>query len=157
MGAVVKLDRSNYLGDLAAGIREDHEAVEQGKASGLKHAIAAGKKLIEAKKKVKEERGSWIEWVENNCKFTRQLANMYMRVAKMENAVLHLSFRQAIQRTKKRNKKRNEYYRAVKLETTDSDDDVVSKILELIGPIRSKHVAEQLIERYNAIKIKGAI
>jgi hypothetical protein len=145
--ANLKLIGSNYLGDLAAGIREDHDAVEQSKGAGLKHAIAAGKKLIEAKKKVKEERGSWIEWVEQNCKFTRRLASMYMRVAKMGNAVSHLSFREAIKQTTKKHRTKSEprpkqqvedWCRRFADELSNAIDDLQSKSekLELIEYLR---------------------
>jgi hypothetical protein len=113
--ANLKLIGSNYLGDLAAGIREDHDAVEHAKGAGLKHAIAAGKKLIEAKKTIKQERGSWIEWVKDKCKFSHSTANGYMRVAKIRNPVANLTYKDAIKQTVKTPRKKKEEGPPVKL------------------------------------------
>jgi hypothetical protein len=130
--ANLTLVQSNYLGDLAAGIREDHDAVEQSKSSGLKHAIAAGKKLIEAKRQVKEEHGSWIEWVEENCKFELSTAQKYMRVSKIRNAVPHLSFREAIKQT-------------VKKKRPKKTDDISFTPMQTLTMIRRQYVTQATI------------
>jgi len=83
----------NSLPALAESIRRDHAEVERCKQTGCEHAIRAGNALIEAKGAVK--RGAWLAFVAS-CGVPRSTAKAYMQVARMANAVGHLSFRKAV-------------------------------------------------------------
>jgi hypothetical protein len=72
---------SNSLADLAARIRQEHEAAESDLTSGLRHAIACGAMLIEAKAKI--GRGLWLGWLAEHCpRISERTAQAYMRVAR---------------------------------------------------------------------------
>jgi hypothetical protein len=66
----------NSLPDLAARIKAEHEAV----GAAMKHAIAAGELLAEAKSKVPH--GEWLPWLEANCEMSERTAQAYMRIAR---------------------------------------------------------------------------
>jgi len=66
----------NSLADLAARIKAEHEAVGE----AMKHAIAAGELLIEAKDKLPH--GKWLPWLEANCEMSERTAQAYMRIAR---------------------------------------------------------------------------
>lgn len=66
----------NSLPDLAARIRAAHQAVGE----AMKHAIAAGELLAEAKSKVPH--GDWLLWLEANCEMSERTAQGYMRIAR---------------------------------------------------------------------------
>jgi Protein of unknown function (DUF3102) len=78
--AVQAVDGSNYLADLAARIRAEHEASAVAMKRGLEHAINAGRLLIEAKEQLKH--GQWLPWLEEHCAMSERSAQLYMRLAR---------------------------------------------------------------------------
>src|SRR5271165_5330168 len=70
----------NSLPDLAARIRAEHEAVSVALKESVRHAIAAGELLIEAKRKLGH--GQWLPWLRDHCTISERTAQLYMRVAK---------------------------------------------------------------------------
>lgn len=96
------LRHSNSLADLAARIKPEHEAAAADFNSGLRHAMAAGELLIEAKANVPH--GQWLPWLKDNCTMSERTAQAYMRVAHSLNnlddtkaqRVADLSFRDAL-------------------------------------------------------------
>jgi hypothetical protein len=93
---------SNSLADLAARIRVEHEAASVALKNGLRHAIAAGGLLIEAKAQLKH--GQWLPWLTEYCSISERSAQGYMRVARELGAldeakaqrIADLSFRDAL-------------------------------------------------------------
>jgi len=97
------LARSNSLVDLAACIRQEHEASASALKCGLEHAIKAGRLLIEAKEQLKH--GRWLPWLKEHCEVPERTAQAYMRVARTfghldedsnPQRVADLSFRNAL-------------------------------------------------------------
>jgi hypothetical protein len=70
----------NSLPDLAARIRVEHEAVSAALKESVRHAIAAGELLIEAKGQLGH--GRWLPWLRDHCAISERTAQLYMRVAK---------------------------------------------------------------------------
>jgi hypothetical protein len=70
----------NSLPDLAARIRAEHEAVSAALRDSVRHAIAAGELLIEAKGQLGH--GRWLPWLRDHCAISERTAQLYMRVAK---------------------------------------------------------------------------
>jgi protein gp37 len=70
----------NYLPGLAKQINAEHDAAVGSARDAIEHVIRAGNLLIEAKAKVKH--GEWQDWVERNCRFSIDTAQVYMKVAK---------------------------------------------------------------------------
>jgi hypothetical protein len=98
------LAQSNSLTDLAARIKAEHEAVGDALKNSVRHAIAAGELLIEAKAQLKH--GTWLPWLKDHCGVTARSAQAYMRVARTLGAALNgpnakrvadLSFRDSLQ------------------------------------------------------------
>jgi hypothetical protein len=91
----------NSLPDLAARIRVEHEAVSESLKESVRHAIAAGELLIEAKAQLSH--GRWLPWLKDHCTISERSAQLYMRVAKsrteveeqMRNGVADLSLNEA--------------------------------------------------------------
>lgn len=87
----------NSLADLAARIRAEHDAAAQSLRDSVRHAIAAGELLIEAKAQL--EHGQWLPWLREHCTISERTAQLYMRTAKnreeietpMRNGVADLS------------------------------------------------------------------
>ena len=71
---------SNSLVDLAARIKTEHTAVSSALKERLRHAIAAGELLLEAKDQVPH--GQWLPWLQEHCSIFERTAQLYMRVAK---------------------------------------------------------------------------
>jgi hypothetical protein len=71
---------SNSLADLAARIRVEHTAVSTALKDSVKHAIAAGELLLEAKSQLAH--GQWLPWLRDHCAISERTAQLYMRVAK---------------------------------------------------------------------------
>jgi Protein of unknown function (DUF3102) len=71
---------SNSLADLAARIRAEHEAVGTAMKRGLKHAIAAGELLIEAKAQLAH--GQWLPYLREHCHVPERTAQRYMLLAR---------------------------------------------------------------------------
>ncbi len=57
--------QSNYLTDLAARIRAEHDATAEAFKSSIAHGIAAGALLMEAK--TQGSHGQWLMWLKANC------------------------------------------------------------------------------------------
>lgn len=74
------LSRSNSVADLAARILTEHRAVSTALKESVRHAIAAGELLIEAKNQVPH--GGWLPWLQEHCTMSERTAQLYMRVAK---------------------------------------------------------------------------
>jgi hypothetical protein len=91
----------NSLPDLAGRIRVEHEAVSESLKESVRHAIAAGELLIEAKGQLSH--GRWLPWLKDHCTISERTAQLYMRVAKsrtevedqMRNGVADLSLNEA--------------------------------------------------------------
>src|SRR6516164_1016138 len=89
-----KVERSNYLPELAARIRAEHEATAASLKSSVEHGIAAGELLIEAKSKIPH--GQWLPWLKANCAMSERTARDYMRLARLKvktATVAHLGLR----------------------------------------------------------------
>jgi len=78
--SVSDLEGSNYLPDLAHRIQVEHRAVSVSLKESLRHSIAAGELLIEAKEQVKH--GEWLPWLRDHCTISERTAQLYMRCAK---------------------------------------------------------------------------
>src|SRR6516165_401568 len=70
----------NSLPDLAARIRAEHQAVSAALRDSVRHAIAAGELLIEAKGQLGH--GRWLPWLRDHCAISERTAQLYVRVAK---------------------------------------------------------------------------
>ncbi len=75
----------NSLPDLAARIRAEHQAVSAALKESVRHAIAAGELLIEAKGQLGH--GRWLPWLQDHCTISERTAQLYMRVAKNRTEV----------------------------------------------------------------------
>jgi hypothetical protein len=62
----------NSLPDLAARIKAEHEAVSTALKESVRHAIAAGELLIEAKDRLKH--GEWLPWLKDHCTISERTA-----------------------------------------------------------------------------------
>jgi hypothetical protein len=95
------LGGSNYLIELAARIKAEHEAVSVALKDSVRHAIEAGSLLLEAKEQVKH--GQWLPWLREHCTISERTAQLYMRTAKnreeiekqIRNGVADLSLNEA--------------------------------------------------------------
>lgn len=76
---------SNSLPDLAARIRSEHEAVSSALKDSVRHAIAAGELLVEAKARLKH--GQWLPWLRDHCAMSERTAQLYMRCAKNRETI----------------------------------------------------------------------
>jgi hypothetical protein len=74
------------LNELAAEANREHAAVEDALVGVIMHAIAAGKALLQARRRV--ALGNWHEWLADNFAGSRELASRYMRLAHYEDIVL---------------------------------------------------------------------
>jgi hypothetical protein len=68
------------LPDLAAQINEHHRAAERAVNEALRHALEAGRLLIEAKGLVAH--GGWLPWLRENFEGSGRTARIYMMVAR---------------------------------------------------------------------------
>jgi Protein of unknown function (DUF3102) len=82
---ITSIEASNSLADLAARIRQEHEAAVAALNSAVVHAMTAGDLLIEAKAQVPH--GSWRGWVADNCKLSERSIRLYMQLAKHRGIV----------------------------------------------------------------------
>jgi Protein of unknown function (DUF3102) len=78
---------SNSLADLAARIKVEHTAVDAALKDSLRHALAAGDLLIEAKTLVSH--GQWLPWLRDHCEISERTAQLYMRCAKNRAEIEH--------------------------------------------------------------------
>jgi hypothetical protein len=83
--------QSNSLVDLAARIRNRHEAVAEALKHSVEHAMAAGDLLIEAKAQLKH--GQWGEWLQTFCSLSERTAQRYIRLARNREATFASSSR----------------------------------------------------------------
>jgi hypothetical protein len=65
--------------NLAERIRAEHQAVITAATDMVRHAIEAGRLLIEAKAQVNH--GGWLPWLEEHCELSERQAQRYMRLA----------------------------------------------------------------------------
>ncbi len=94
--------RTADLTTLADRVNAEHRACEEALKTGLRHAMAAGELLLEAKGRVKH--GDWGAWTRDNFEGSTRTAQAYMKVARelpsLEDAeaqrVADLSFRDAL-------------------------------------------------------------
>jgi hypothetical protein len=75
------------LGKLARKINDEHEAVRVATRRALKHAIAAGELLLEAKNRL-DQHGKWLPWLHANCQMPERTAQLYMRLARHASELL---------------------------------------------------------------------
>jgi hypothetical protein len=68
------------LGDIAARIRDEHDACAHAMKRGFEHAVAAGRLLIEAKAQVAH--GQWRQWLGDNVPASERTCQTYMQVAR---------------------------------------------------------------------------
>lgn len=76
---IIEVEGSNYLPELAARIKAEHEQCTVALKRGLQHAVAAGKLLIEAKAQLKH--GQWLRWLRDQCGIPERTARRYMQAA----------------------------------------------------------------------------
>lgn len=76
---------SNSLTVLAGRIRDEHLAVAESMRDSVRHAIAAGEALVEAKEQVPH--GGWLPWLRDHCSMSERTAQLYMRCAKNRAAI----------------------------------------------------------------------
>jgi N6-adenosine-specific RNA methylase IME4 len=74
------VEGSNYLVDIAARIKIEHQAVAASLKQSVHHAIAAGELLLEAKEQIPH--GEWLPWLSEHCGVTPRSAQGYMRLAR---------------------------------------------------------------------------
>jgi hypothetical protein len=74
------IEGSNSLADLAARIKVEHTAVSDSLKASVRHGIAAGELLIEAKAQLKH--GQWLPWLRDHVEISERTAQLYMRLAK---------------------------------------------------------------------------
>jgi hypothetical protein len=70
---------SSSLPGLAVRIRAEHEATAATLKDSIEHALQAGALLIEAKRQLES---GWRPWLAEQCAFSEDTANRYMRFAK---------------------------------------------------------------------------
>lgn len=80
--------KEGTLVQLAEKINLSHQKCLQTLGSTLEHARHTGGVLLEAKEKVTATGKKWLEWVQENCKFSVAEAQRYMRVANHYGALL---------------------------------------------------------------------
>jgi Protein of unknown function (DUF3102) len=80
MSDISTLAASNSLADLAARIKTWHTAVAAALKDSVRHGIAAGELLIEAKAQLKH--GEWLPWLRDHVEISERTAQLYMRLAK---------------------------------------------------------------------------
>ena len=68
------------LATLAEQIRTAHAAVSTALRDGVRHALAAGQLLLQAKQAVGH--GGWSTWLQRQCRFSPRTAQAYMRLAR---------------------------------------------------------------------------
>jgi Protein of unknown function (DUF3102) len=63
---------------------DEHEATAAALQRGVKHAMAAGDLLIEAKAHLKTQlgHGKWLPWLAKNCAISERTAQLYIKLAK---------------------------------------------------------------------------
>jgi hypothetical protein len=84
---VNEVERSR-LDTLAREINDEVRLCEKHMSYALKHAVAAGHKLIEAQGLMKH--GEWLPWLKANFEFTPRTAANYRRLARNEKSISHL-------------------------------------------------------------------
>ncbi|HEX5270548.1 MAG TPA: DUF3102 domain-containing protein, partial [Gemmataceae bacterium] len=118
--------------DLAAGIREAHQRCLGAVRAGVKHAVEAGRLLIQSR--TRTPHGGWERWAREECGLTPRLAQRYMQAARYLDAltdadasrVADLSFRQVLVLARKNARaarKIDELDRAGVLESADVLDE----------------------------------
>jgi hypothetical protein len=79
-------DLTVSLAKLATKINSEHRLVRSAAGHMLKHALAAGDLLIEAKEQLPH--GEWLPWFESNCPdISPRTAQVYMQLARNRFAI----------------------------------------------------------------------
>jgi hypothetical protein len=65
--------------ELAARIRVSHRAAVEGASSVVRHALEAGRLLIEAK--ARAAHGTWAAWLRDSCELSERTAQRYMQLS----------------------------------------------------------------------------
>ena len=84
-GAIAPQAGDNSLTDLAGRIRAEHRAAATSLGDAVRHGIAAGELLIEAKALVRH--GQWLPWLRDHCSLSERTCQLYMRLAKNRAAI----------------------------------------------------------------------
>ena len=79
---MTNITTSNFLADLAARIKSEHEAATLALQTGLQHAIACGRMLREAKADPLLKHGQWLPWLREYCAVPERTVQRYMDLAK---------------------------------------------------------------------------
>ena len=103
--SALSISTADSLTILAHRINAEHAQAEAALRDGLRHAVEAGRLLLEARAAVAH--GEWLPWLESNFDGSARTARAYMLVAtrlpRLEkqngNAVANLSFRHALRLT----------------------------------------------------------
>jgi hypothetical protein len=80
----VDLNQSNWLAALRDNLRDTHAAVKAAIKDSLRHAMAAGDILVEAKGGLKH--GEWLPWL-RSAGLSERTAQRYMRIARERGAI----------------------------------------------------------------------
>jgi hypothetical protein len=90
---------SGDLAALAAKANAEHAAAQKALGESVRHAMAAGQALHDAKARVPY--GQWLNWIRANLSYTNRTAALYMKLAQLSEEdskrVSNLSMRKAIQ------------------------------------------------------------
>ena len=73
------------LNDIAAEVRQEHNAVRLAARQAIEHAFRAGNLLLQAKALV--EHGFWGDWLHAHCDLSERTAQNYMRLARNQLAI----------------------------------------------------------------------
>jgi hypothetical protein len=76
---------SNWLAELAARIKAEHEVIAAALRTSVTRAITAGELLIEAKAQLKH--GQWLPWLRDHCQIPERTASHYMRLARHKDEI----------------------------------------------------------------------
>ena len=85
MAYIIHITSSKRLPQLLALIRAEHQASAVAMQRGLQHAMAAGDRLIEAKRLAGH--GNWLLWLRGNYWMSVDTAHIYMRIAKSRGII----------------------------------------------------------------------
>jgi len=139
---------SNYLTDLAARIKIEHEAAVAAARHSVEHAIAAGSLLIEAKERLKH--GEWGPWLAQHCVIPDRTVRLYMQLARKQSelsktaTVADLTFRDALELLTAADREAQAEEGAPAPDTDEIDDDY----LEYLVYCEVMEIRERFDEEY---------
>jgi hypothetical protein len=82
---ITNIATSNWLAELAARIKAEHEAAAAALKRSLEHGIAAGELLLEAKAQVPHDQR--LPWLKDHCGMPDRTARLYMRLARHRDEI----------------------------------------------------------------------